>query len=209
MAFSLAVAQAGIGSPWDDLIVAQAGDRGLAMLVKAVIAHESQWNPNAENPADPSVGLMQLLVGPGGPYPSLSASALLEPSTNIVLGTRHLVSLVARYGLTPDAIAAYNAGSPRKNSANQYVNSVGDPMVQRYVDSVQTYWAWYMNNDPLFGAPSEGATYTDEAWGPSESLDLFQSIDTMQIATATVGSLISVGVLALLGLVVLSRGGTD
>ena len=167
----VAIAQLGIGSPWDALILALSGDASTAALAKGVIAHESQWNPDARNPADPSVGLMQILIGPGGPYPSMSEAALADPATNLTLGIRFLRSEIARYGATSDAIAAYNAGTPRKNAQNQYVNSRGDSEVQAYVDDVQLYWVWYLNNDPLFvttdasGAevPIDGSVVVDSA----------------------------------------------
>ena len=46
-------------------------------------------------------------------------------------GCRHLGRFIRRYGL-PDAIAAYNAGSPRQNEAGVLVN-------QEYVDAVLLY----------------------------------------------------------------------
>jgi len=154
VAFSLAVAQSGLQTPYDDLITAMAGDASTIALVKGIIATESQWNPNAINPADPSYGLMQILAGPGGPFPSVSPQDLLDPSTNITLGVTFIQDLLRRYG-SPDAIAAYNAGTPRRNSAGQYVNSRGDTMVQAYVDSVLTYQTWYLNA-MLEGVPSGG-----------------------------------------------------
>jgi len=145
MAFRPSVAQIGLVSPYDDMIVAlTGGDLSTVALVKGVIATESEWNPGAINPADPSYGLMQILLGPGGPFPSVSAQDLLDPSTNLTLGITHLQSLLTRYG-SPGAIAAYNAGTPRLNSSGQYVNSRGDTMVQGYVDSVLTYQTWYLN----------------------------------------------------------------
>lgn len=147
MGFSVAVAERGLTSPYDALIASLVGgDRSLIALVKGHIATESAWDPSAVNPADPSYGLMQILQGPSGPYPATTAQELLDPETNIRLGTQYILDNIRRFGL-PDAIAAYNAGTPRKNSAGQFVNSRGDTGVQAYVDSVLTYQSWYLTND--------------------------------------------------------------
>lgn len=135
MAFREEVARRGLESPWDALILEQAGDASIAALVKAVIASESEWDPAARNSADPSVGLMQILVGPRGPYPERTEAELAEPVTNITLGTRFLRHLIDRYGVSTDAISAYNAGHPSR-SASGYSNDA-------YVSSVLAYWTWY------------------------------------------------------------------
>lgn len=168
MAFRESVALAGLQSPYDDLIYAlTGGDPVMIALVKGVISTESEWNPGAVNPADPSYGLMQILLGPGGPYPSVTAQELLDPYNNVTLGTQHLIGLVNRYGI-PAAIAAYNAGTPRQNSAGQYVNSRGDTMVQAYVDSVRTYQDWYLGRmaEP---APQYAGGYADILRGPYDA----------------------------------------
>ena len=153
MAFRLSVAQTGLHSPWDDLIYAMAGgDLSTIALIKGIISTESEWNPGAINPSDPSYGLMQILLGPGGPFPTVRADDLLDPSTNITLGSTFIMDLLRRYG-SPGAIAAYNAGSPRLNAAGQYVNSRGDTMVQAYVDSVLTYQTWFLNQ--MLDAPPD------------------------------------------------------
>lgn len=58
---------------------------------------------------------------------------LCEPEVGIEYGVTHLRSLIMKYGSTDDAIAAYNAGSPRKTKAGTYVN-------ERYVDKVMRYY---------------------------------------------------------------------
>lgn len=186
MPFRPSVASSGLVSPYDDLIVAlTGGDVSTIALVKGVIATESEWNPRAVNPNDPSYGLMQILGGPGGPYPAVSPSDLLDPSTNLTLGITHLQSLLSRYG-SPGAIAAYNAGTPRLNASGQYVNSRGNTSVQAYVDSVLTYQTWYLNAmlestpggigtaDVLRFAPEYDAALTvtgflDSLFGPAPS----------------------------------------
>lgn len=152
------VAQRGLNpeyNRWDDLITAQAGgDANLAALIKAVIAAESSWAPGIVGGDGRSMGLMQIYYGQGGPYPTMTQDQLLDPSTNIVLGSNFLKSLLYRYGES-DAIASYNAGSPTKNPDGAYTNSQGDTVVQDYVDTVQTYHVWYINNWPSEALPSE------------------------------------------------------
>lgn len=129
---SQAIAARGLSTPWDALITAQAeGDVSVASLIKGIIARESEWNPAAVNPSDPSYGLMQILAGPRGPYPSIAVADLLNPSTNIVLGSRFLVGLLARYNVR-DAVSSYNAGRPIAGN-------------QGYVDDVLTYQVYYLN----------------------------------------------------------------
>src|SRR5207245_1331912 len=144
------VARRGAPSAWDEGIRARAqDDPQVIALTKAIIAHESEWNPNAVNPDDPSYGLMQVLFGPGGPYPSVTTQQLLDPATNIQLGMDFLRYQLGRYPILEDAIAAYNAGSPRRDAAGQYINTVGSTQVQDYVDDVLMYFDWYYANDPL------------------------------------------------------------
>jgi len=84
-------------------------------LIKAFIATESAFNPDAERGETrgrKSIGLMQLLlgtargVGYGGPEAGLFLTA-----PNVYFGTAELARLIARYGGDLDrAISAYNGG---------------------------------------------------------------------------------------------------
>jgi len=151
LGFSSAIAARGTPSAWDALIVDEAKrDPHIVSLIKAVIAHESQWDPRAVNLADPSYGLMQVLYGAGGPYPAMTVQQLLDPATNIKLGSDFLLYQLGRYPtLLEDAVAAYNSGAARRNAAGQYVNSKGSTIVQTYVDDVMAYFDWYQANDRL------------------------------------------------------------
>ena len=55
----------------------------------------------------------------------------VDPSLALKFGAKHLKAFLQRYDTEEDAIAAYNAGSPRKTAGGMYVN-------QRYVDVVST-----------------------------------------------------------------------
>jgi len=77
-----------------------------------------------------SWGLMQIM---GGVARELGFTdnlpKLIVPAININFGCMHLSKLIAKYQALPDAIASYNAGSPRKTADGKYVN-------QDYVDKV-------------------------------------------------------------------------
>ena len=106
---------------FDTLIYAEAARRGLdPVLIKAVIATESGFNPEAHRPEpqirDASHGLMQVLYGTakmmgytGNP------EGLFDPETNIRFGSAYLTHQLTRYqGDVPSAAAAYNAGTARQ-----------------------------------------------------------------------------------------------
>lgn len=174
---------------WQSTIdVLAGGDTNVRTLIMGAIAQESGWNPYArrdERRADGSVwdssfGLMQILLGTArGIDPSATADRLVnDPAYNIQLGSRFLIDQLRRYhGVPQDAIAAYNAGTARKNAEGQYVNSQGSTSVQDHVDRVMLYQAFYMNNLPTgvvagdYGAEPGGASSGDpfprSATGPT------------------------------------------
>ena len=83
--------------------------------VAAEIRAESTFNPNARSPAN-ARGLMQLLpttaaaVARRTGLPYNGADSLYNPAINIPLGTAYLRQMEDKYGVTYQAIAAYNAG---------------------------------------------------------------------------------------------------
>jgi soluble lytic murein transglycosylase-like protein len=84
-----------------------------------------------------SWGLMQVM---GSVARELNFTGLLtelvNPQTNVNLGIRHFKKFLDKYKNIEDAIASYNAGSPRKREDGMYVN-------QGYVDKVLANYKKY------------------------------------------------------------------
>lgn len=156
MAFSSTVAQRGINSPYDSLIIAASASYNVPLaLIKGIISQESAWDPNAthvDNPADPyavSYGLMQLVwkyfqTSTGGP--------ITDPAENIDKGTSVIAQqLSKRNGNVELAIAGYNAGTSRTDQdllTRLQNNTLG---VADHVRSVIQYQNWFIANDPASG----------------------------------------------------------
>lgn len=123
-------------------------------LIRAVIKAESNWDVNASrfeaHKGDASWGLMQVMLATARQVlgdSSLDTTRLIRPETNIEAGTKFLSQLLARYKNVEDAVAAYNAGTPRRNvSTGKYVN-------QGYVDKVMSNYRMYKSGIPE-GAPA-------------------------------------------------------
>ena len=128
----------------EDLVVRIAKQYGVpSALVKAVIKQESNWDMNAsryeQHLGDTSWGLMQVLLKTAKDTlnnDQLTIQELIVPTTNITVGTRYLGVLLNRWGNLKDAVAAYNAGSPRLDKDGKYVN-------KEYVDNVYRYFLMY------------------------------------------------------------------
>ena len=113
-------------------------------LVKGLIKKESNWDVNASryeaHLKDSSWGLMQVLLQTAKEMlgnTGLTISQLISPETNVTAGTAYIAKQLARYGRNVrDAIAAYNAGSVKKNKDGSYIN-------QQYVDDVYRNYMMY------------------------------------------------------------------
>lgn len=126
------------------LVTKVAGQYGVdPALVKGIIQKESRWDVNASRYEahlnDSSWGLMQVLLKTAKwilGNDKLTISDLINPETNVSAGTKYIGSLLKQYGNIRDAIAAYNAGSPKRNKDGTYVN-------QSYVDDVYRNYMMY------------------------------------------------------------------
>lgn len=79
-------------------------------LVTALIHVESGFQAHARSPKG-ALGLMQIMPGTGARYGVSNPKALLDPMTNIDVGTRYLRDLHAMFpGRVDLVLAAYNAG---------------------------------------------------------------------------------------------------
>jgi soluble lytic murein transglycosylase-like protein len=115
-------------------------------LVKAVIAVESAFDPEAIS-SKGAVGLMQVMpetgerYGVAGDANRSAVRRLMDPATNIAVGTRYLRDLLERYANDLAlALAAYNAG---EQAVEQYARVPPFPETQAYVALVQQFYDLY------------------------------------------------------------------
>lgn len=129
-------------------------------LLMAIMQVESSFDPLAthlDRDGISSYGLMQLrpetaalLAGR-----TLTTDELFDPTVSTLLGAKYLADQLRRYqGSVPDAVAAYNAGTARRNADGQYINSRGETNVQRYVDAVLAAYARWSGAGAIRPAPS-------------------------------------------------------
>ena len=118
-----------------------------AALVKAVIAVESAFEPSAVS-SKGALGLMQVMPDTGARYgvaadkKRTAEQKLLDPATNLRVGTRYLRDLLALFANDVAlALAAYNAG---EQAVVHYANNIPPfPETQEYVKLVQQFYELY------------------------------------------------------------------
>jgi soluble lytic murein transglycosylase len=151
-----------------DGVIQQAQEAGIeASWAYAIIRAESAWMTDAHSGAD-ARGLMQLLPATAALVAKRSGVAwaggdsLYDPPTNIVLGTRYLAQMAARYNGSPWlASAAYNAGPGRVDQwlaargdlePDLFVASIPFKETREYVARVMAFaviYDWRINGDAL------------------------------------------------------------
>jgi len=147
--------------PYWETIKAESAKNNLdPYLVASLIRQESEFNPSVISYAN-AWGLMQLLPSVGKQMAREEGMAhfqtfqLLDPETNIKLGTRYLRQMLDHLGGVPEyALAAYNAGENRVvdwqsagpyQGMDEFVESIPFTQTREYVQSilrnVETYKA--------------------------------------------------------------------
>jgi soluble lytic murein transglycosylase len=160
--------------PWWDTIVAESAKNNLdPYLVAALIRQESEFNPSAISPAN-AYGLMQLLPAVGKSMAReegikhFETFQLLDPATNIRLGTRYLRQTLNKFGGVKEyALAAYNAGDERvtdwrsgehSQDIDEFVESIPFSETRIYVESILRDIATYKAIDAFAASQDKAAT---------------------------------------------------
>ncbi len=122
--------------------------------MKAVIAAESGFNPQAVSPKG-AIGLMQVIPETGERYGVTGdarrtlAQRLADPRVNIATGVRYLSDLLRMFsGDLELALAAYNAG---EGAVQKHGNDIPPyAETQNYVKTVLQFYRYY---NPVTAAP--------------------------------------------------------
>lgn len=126
-------------TPFFQTIMTESTARGLdPCLVAGIIQVESSFNPDAANPSDPSLGLMQITPialkdtqQRGNISPTVTFESLRNPVTNIEVGTEFLRILRDLHNIQfPDEVDAFNAGPDLNPRVPDYVRKVKAAMRQ-------------------------------------------------------------------------------
>ncbi len=142
-------------------------------LVASLIRQESEFNPSAISYAN-AYGLMQLLPSSGKALAReegmghFETFQLLDPETNIRLGTRYLRQMLDRFGGVQEyALAAYNAGDSRVtdwqaagpyHGIDEFVESIPFSQTREYVQAILRNIEIYRAIDANTGPTGKGST---------------------------------------------------
>jgi soluble lytic murein transglycosylase len=157
---------------WWDTIKTESAKNGLdPYLVASLIRQESEFNPTVISYAN-AYGLMQIEPSAGKTLAReeglshFETFQLLDPATNIRLGTRYLKQLVDRFGGVQEyALAAYNAGESRVvdwqsagpyGGIDEFVESIPFTQTRDYVQGILRNEDIYRSIDAAAG--SQGHT---------------------------------------------------
>ncbi len=157
--------------PWWETIKAESAKNNLdPYLVASLIRQESEFNPSAISKAN-AYGLMQLLPAVGKSLAhqegmsSFQTYQLLDPATNIRLGTRYLRQTLDKFGgVTEYALAAYNAGDDRVvdweaagpyQGIDEFVESIPFTETREYVEAIERNIETYKAIDAVAGAQAK------------------------------------------------------
>ena len=138
--------------PYWDALRRYSDENGLdPYLVASLIRQESEFNPSAISHAN-AYGLMQLLPRTGkgeakkAGLQHYNTDSLLDPTTNIELGTRYFRQMVDHFGGQIEyALAAYNAGEERVEDwrasgtyrdIDEFVESIPFTETREYVQAI-------------------------------------------------------------------------
>jgi soluble lytic murein transglycosylase len=136
---------------WDTIKAESAKNNLDPYLVASLIRQESEFNPSVISYAN-AYGLMQLLPSTGKSMAreegikNFQTYQLLDPETNIRLGTRYLRQMLDKFGgVTECGLAAYNAGDGRVvdwqasgpySGMDEFVESIPITQTREYVESI-------------------------------------------------------------------------
>jgi soluble lytic murein transglycosylase len=152
---------------WETIRTESAKNNLDPYLVASLIRQESEFNPAAVSYAN-AWGLMQLLPSVGKAMAReegmthFETFQLLDPDTNIRLGTRYLRHMLDRFGGVQEyALAAYNAGDNRVtdweaagpyHGMDEFVESIPFTQTREYVEAILRNIETYRAIDVVAGA---------------------------------------------------------
>lgn len=147
--------------PYQNLIVAEATERGVdPFLAAALIRQESLFNAAAVSPAG-AIGLMQVMPGTGQVLartlgvPEFSPDLLKQADVNVHFGMAYLADQLRNYeGRLPVVLAAYNAGPHRIDRWRAFPEFKDDELFAERIPFKETrdYVKIVQNNARIYAA---------------------------------------------------------